>query len=274
MKMRKNSKEIALSAVACALGTLGLTVGTLYSPMLFTGYLFACLCMMLPLSRGYFKGAALCYAAINVLTLLFNGFNFFDTLPFTMFFGLHPLVNEWQARLHEAKGEAKAKTAGKAACGGGETGEKGEKNGAADGEYATRCEKTPDDGTAEKRQDGGQVCASSGKTEEFVFDFSQPVIPEKTRRNGKDRTKKTGGRKRFVAADVPFLLLKIVWFDAAMFFVWKIVFSAQTAIPFIDEHIFLAITLGGSAFFIVYDLIMFRLRRSVNYLIKKYVGKK
>ena len=130
MKMRKNSKEIALSAVACALGTLGLTVGTLYSPMLFTGYLFACLCMMLPLSRGYFKGAALCYAAINVLTLLFNGFNFFDTLPFTMFFGLHPLVNEWQARLHEAKGEAKAKTAGKAACGGGETGEKGEKNGA------------------------------------------------------------------------------------------------------------------------------------------------
>ena len=113
--MRKNSKEIALSAVACALGTLGLTVGTLYSPMLFTGYLFACLCMMLPLSRGYFKGAALCYAAMNVLTLLFNGFNFFDTLPFTMFFGLHPLVTEWQARLHEAK----AKTAGKAACGGG-----------------------------------------------------------------------------------------------------------------------------------------------------------
>ena len=194
--------------------------------------------MMLPLSRGYFKGAALCYAAINVLTLLFNGFNFFDTLPFTMFFGLHPLVNEWQARLHEAKGEAKAKTAGKAACGGGETGEKGEKNGAADGEYATRCEKTPDDGTAENRQDGGQVCASSGKTEEFVFDFSQPVFPEKTRRDGKNRTKKPGGKKRFVAADVPFLLLKIVWFDAAMFFVWKIVFSAQTAIPFIDEQIF------------------------------------
>lgn len=274
MKMRKNSKEIALSAVACALGTLGLTVGTLYSPMLFTGYLFACLCMMLPLSRGYFKGAALCFAAINVLTLLFNGFNFFDTLPFTMFFGLHPLVNEWQARLHEAKGEAKAKTAEKAACGGEETGENGSKNGAADGEHAMRCEKTPDDGTAEKRQDGGQVCASSGKTEEFVFDFSQPVCPEKTRRDGKNRTKKTGGKKRFVAADVPFLLLKIVWFDAAMFFVWKIVFSAQTAIPFIDEHIFLAITLGGSAFFIVYDLIMFRLRRSVNYLIKKYVGKK
>ena len=107
MKMRKNSKEIALSAVACALGTLGLTVGTLYSPMLFTGYLFACLCMMLPLSRGYFKGAALCYAAMNVLTLLFNGFNFFDTLPFTMFFGLHPLVNEWQARLHEARQKRK-----------------------------------------------------------------------------------------------------------------------------------------------------------------------
>ncbi len=270
MKMRKNSKEIALSAVACALGTLGLTVGTLYSPMLFTGYLFACLCMMLPLSRGYFKGAALCFAAINVLTLLFNGFNFFDTLPFTMFFGLHPLVNEWQARLHEAKDAAKAKTAGNAACGGEESGE----NGAEDGDDAARTGKTPDDGTAEKRQDDGQVCASRKKMEEFVFDFSQPIFTEATRRSGKNRTNKTGGKKRFVAADVPFLLLKIVWFDAAMFFVWKIVFSAQTAIPFIDEHIFLAIALGGSAFFIVYDLIMFRLRRSVNYLIKKYVGKK
>ena len=139
---------------------------------------------MLFRSRGYFKGAALCYAAINVLTLLFNGFNFFDTLPFTMFFGLHPLVNEWQARLHEAK----AKTAGKAACGGGETGEKGEKNGAADGEYATRCEKTPDDGTAEKRQDGGQVCASSGKTEEFVFDFLSRYSRKK--RDGTERTER------------------------------------------------------------------------------------
>ena len=221
-----------MSAVACALGTLGLTVGTLYSPMLFTGYLLACLCMMLPLSRGYFKGAALCFAAINILTLLFNGFNFFDTLPFTLFFGLHPVANEWQAKLHEKKSS----------------------NGAA--------------GDSVKKK--GQ--AEPEKAEEFVFDFSGESESnegeiEKERAEKKKKT-------RFSAADLLFLIFKIVWFDCAMYFVWKIVFSAQTAIPFIDEHILPVIAIGGSLFFIAYDSILFRLRKSVNFLVKKYVGKK
>ncbi len=235
--MRKNSKEIALSAVACALGTIALTVGTLYSPMLFTGYLFACLCMTLPLSRGYFKGAALCFLAINALTLLFNGFNFFDTLPFTLFFGLHPIVNEWQAKLREKKsGGAGA-----------------EKNG------ANHCENF------------GENSGGAAKAEEFVFDFSGG---NESAQSGTEKPRAEKKKARFSAADVFFLLFKIVWFDFAMYFVWKIVFSAQTAIPFIDEHIFLAIAIGGSQFFIVYDLILFRLRKTVNFLIKKYVGKK
>ena len=231
--MRKNSKEIALSAVACALGTIALTVGTLYSPMLFTGYLFACLCMMLPLSRGYFKGAALCFLAINALTLLFNGFNFFDTLPFTLFFGLHPIVNEWQAKLHEKKSGG----AGAAAR---------------------------DSATTERKTE-------PVKAEEFVFDFSGG---NESAQSGTEKPRAEKKKARFSAADVFFLIFKIVWFDFAMYFVWKIVFSAQTAIPFIDEHIFLAIAIGGSLFFIVYDLILFRLRKTVNFLIKKYVGKK
>lgn len=244
--MRKNSKEIALSAVACALGTIALTVGTLYSPMLFTGYLFACLCMMLPLSRGYFKGAALCFIAMNVLTLLFNGFNFFDTLPFTLFFGLHPVANEWQAKLHEKKAGGAANCAAND-CGGAAG---AEKNGANNSE---------NHGAKRGENRGG-----AAKAEEFVFDFS----------GGNDGAQSKTEKSRFTAADVLFLIFKILWFDLSMYFVWKVVFSAQTAIPFIDEHIFLAIAVGGSLFFIAYDLILFRLRKTVNFLIKKYVGGK
>lgn len=255
--MRKNSKEIALSAVACALGTIALTVGTLYSPMLFTGYLFACLCMMLPLSRGYFKGAALCFLAINALTLLFNGFNFFDTLPFTLFFGLHPIVNEWQAKLHGKK------SGGTGAAGG----------------------SAPNGNSAPKGNSAPAECKTGqAKAEEFVFDFSGETesAADAAARNGAKNAKGEPKEKRipkkkkfsFTAADGLFLIFKIVWFDFAMYFVWKIVFSAQTAIPFIDRHIFLSIAIGGSLFFIVYDLILFRLRETVNFLIKKYVGKK
>lgn len=97
--MRKiTAYEIALSAVACAVATLALTLGTLYSPMLFTGYMVACLSVMLPLSGGYFGGASLCFVGASLLTLIFNGFNFWDTMPFLLFFGLHPVVNALQKR--------------------------------------------------------------------------------------------------------------------------------------------------------------------------------
>lgn len=260
--MRKNSKEIALSAVACALGTIALTVGTLYSPMLFTGYLFACLCMMLPLSRGYFKGAALCFLAINALTLLFNGFNFFDTLPFTLFFGLHPIVNERQAKLHEKKfGGAGAPTGGFAQT----------SNSASKDNSARKDDSAQTSNSAPAERKSGAV-----KAEEFVFDFSGGTESGAENAKGEPKEKRAPKKKKisFTATDVLFLLFKIVWFDFAMYFVWKIVFSAQTAIPFIDEHIFLSIAIGGSLFFIVYDLILFRLRKTVNFLIKKYVGKK
>ena len=53
---------------------------------------------MLPLSGKYYAGAALAYVGASVLTLIFNGVNIFDTLPFIMFFGLHPIVNALQLR--------------------------------------------------------------------------------------------------------------------------------------------------------------------------------
>lgn len=97
--MRKiTSYEIALSALSCAVATIALTVGTLYPPLLFSGYLFSCAALMLPLSKKLYFGSALAYLGASVLTLIFNGFNFWDTMPFILFFGLHPLVNALQKK--------------------------------------------------------------------------------------------------------------------------------------------------------------------------------
>ena len=256
--MRKNAKETALSAVACAFSTLGLTVGTLYSPMLFTGYLIACLCMMLPLSKGYFKGAALCFAATNVLTLLFNGFNFFDTLPYTLFFGLHPLVNELQARLHARSVQNKVRAK--------------DNGGDSVGEIGKIKETTPkNDAEAEEYKEQSAA--------EWEVDWDAPAESDKKKSAANvnaanvNAAKINAGKKIFVT-DVLFGVFKTVWFDAAMFFVWKIVFSANTAIPFVDEYFLPILLIGGSLFFIVYDFLLFRMRKSINYLIGKYLGKK
>ncbi len=87
--------EIALSALSCALATLILTVGVYSAVLLFTGYLVAAIALMLPLAKKSYTGYALAYVATCILTLIFNVATFFDVLPFIMFFGLHPLVNEW-----------------------------------------------------------------------------------------------------------------------------------------------------------------------------------
>ncbi len=90
--------EIALSALACALATLMLTVGIYSTFLLFTGYLFGCIALMMPLAKKSYVGYALAYIATCVLSLIFNAAGFFDLLPFILFFGLHPLVNELQLK--------------------------------------------------------------------------------------------------------------------------------------------------------------------------------
>ena len=90
--------EIALSAVSCAIAAIALTVGTLYTPLLFTGYLFAGFALMIPLAKNCWWGDVLAFIGASLIALMFNGFNFFDTLPFIMFFGLHPLVNALQLK--------------------------------------------------------------------------------------------------------------------------------------------------------------------------------
>lgn len=91
--------EIALSALSCALATILLTVGVYSAVLLFTGYLLACVALMLPLAKKSYVGYVLSYIATVILSLIFNASRFFDLLPFIMFFGLHPLINELQLKI-------------------------------------------------------------------------------------------------------------------------------------------------------------------------------
>lgn len=96
---RLSSYDIALSALACAIATIFLTLGVYSSFLLFTGYLLSCVALMLPLAKKSFWGFGLAYVATGVLSFIFNAGRFWDLLPFLMFFGLHPLVNELQLKI-------------------------------------------------------------------------------------------------------------------------------------------------------------------------------
>ena len=90
--------EVALSALSSAIATIFLTIGIYSEVLLFTGYLFACIALMLPLAKQSWTGYILAYLSTCVLTLIFGSFRFLELLPFVLFFGLHPLVNELQLK--------------------------------------------------------------------------------------------------------------------------------------------------------------------------------
>lgn len=91
--------EIALSALACAFATICMTLGVYTDVLLFTGYLLAGLALMMPLAKQSYVGYLLAYLATCILSVIFNAARFWDVLPFIMFFGLHPLVNELQLKI-------------------------------------------------------------------------------------------------------------------------------------------------------------------------------
>ncbi len=98
MKRKISSYEIALSGLSCALSTILLIVGVYSEILLFSAYLFGCVALMLPLAKKSYWGYILSYAGTCILTTLFASARFFDFLPFIVFFGLHPLVNELQLK--------------------------------------------------------------------------------------------------------------------------------------------------------------------------------
>ena len=85
MKKRFSAFEIALSAVSCALATILLTIGIYTEILLFTGYLFSCVVLMLPLSKQSYRGYILSYIATCILSFLFNPGRIVDLLPFVLF---------------------------------------------------------------------------------------------------------------------------------------------------------------------------------------------
>ncbi len=90
--------EIAIAALSCALATIFLTVGVYSGFFLFTAYLAASIALMLPLCQQSWRGFVFAYVATSLLSLLFASFRFWELIPFVMFFGLHPLVNELQLK--------------------------------------------------------------------------------------------------------------------------------------------------------------------------------
>ena len=96
---RISSAEISLSALSCALATILITVGVYSELLLFTGYLFSAIALMLPLAKQSIRGYLLAYVATCILSFIFNASRFWDLLPFIAFFGLHPLVNELQLKV-------------------------------------------------------------------------------------------------------------------------------------------------------------------------------
>ena len=97
MRRPSRSFEIALSAIACAVAAVALTVGAWVDVLLPSGYLIAIFALMVPLSRDHFVGAALACVGAFLLAFCFSG-GIFQLLPFIAFFGLHPIVNRLQMK--------------------------------------------------------------------------------------------------------------------------------------------------------------------------------
>lgn len=95
MKKPSKSFEIALSAVACAVIIIFLMLGSLTAGLLVTGYLVATFALMVPLSKDFIWGSALCYLAAGLVALPVC---LWKVVPYFVFFGLHPIVNALQRK--------------------------------------------------------------------------------------------------------------------------------------------------------------------------------
>lgn len=98
MKRQSKSYEIALSAIACAIAAMALTLGSYFNVVFAAGYLFGVFALMLPLAKDMPRGAALAHVAASLLACLFNLGGALKLVPFVMFFGLHPVVNYLQKK--------------------------------------------------------------------------------------------------------------------------------------------------------------------------------
>ncbi len=96
---RPDSFQIALSGISCAAAVICLALGILSRFLVATGYMFGIVALMVPLSKDCYLGDFLAYIGTCILTLIFGAAaQFWDLVPFIMFFGLHPLINALQKK--------------------------------------------------------------------------------------------------------------------------------------------------------------------------------
>lgn len=103
MKKPSKSFEIVLSAVACAVAAVALTVGCYVNVLYAAGILLAVFAIMVPLSKDFIWGAALAFLGAALLAFMFYAFSIFKLVPFLLFFGLHPIVNHIQLKYVKKK---------------------------------------------------------------------------------------------------------------------------------------------------------------------------
>lgn len=99
MKKNRKAYEAALSAVACSVAVAFLWLGILSGVLTALGYFVGVIALMMPLSEKFYLGGFLAYVGTCILTLLLGAVaQFWDLVPFIMFFGLHPLANSLQRK--------------------------------------------------------------------------------------------------------------------------------------------------------------------------------
>ena len=103
--MKKTSKtfEIVLSAIACAVAAVALTVGCYINVLYAAGIILAVFAIMVPLSKDFVWGAALAFLGSALLAFMFCAFSIFKLIPFLLFFGVHPIINHIQLKYVKRK---------------------------------------------------------------------------------------------------------------------------------------------------------------------------
>ena len=86
----KRSYQVALGGVTCALGVIFMVLSYYFQIGDLPLMALSSLMLLMPLKKGMFKTAGLCYVAVSLLTFLLTG-NFVAIIPYLVFFGLHPI---------------------------------------------------------------------------------------------------------------------------------------------------------------------------------------
>ena len=92
----KNSRLIALSAIAAAFSIIFMSLGAFIPALDYSGIFMASLCVMLPLAKKSYKAGLMTYAATLCLSAILIGATTARwelIVVYGLFFGLHPTIN-------------------------------------------------------------------------------------------------------------------------------------------------------------------------------------